>query len=73
MYLLTSSLAGPPAANTHTPGQPNNYREKMAAYGVHDQSALTTKYEEGRDVDSTIEKKDDAEQAHEEGDGEKTV
>ena len=56
------SLAGPPAAYTYTPGQPNNYREKMAAYGVHDPSALTTKYQDERVLDSATEKKDHAEQ-----------
>ena len=33
-------------ANARVQGQPNNYREKMAAYGVHDMSVLERKQEQ---------------------------
>ena len=39
-------ILGPQQITTRVHGQPNNYREKMAAYGVHDSSALA-KLEQG--------------------------
>lgn len=38
-------------ASARVDGQPNNYREKMAAYGVHDMSALERKQQQEQVAD----------------------